>query len=76
MSTPERGWTVVGALLDASAVHPGRTRRTHLRILADTIGAPAARVDELLEQVDLADSASAASGPQCATPPPRSPAPT
>ncbi|MDQ3990619.1 MAG: ATP-binding cassette domain-containing protein, partial [Actinomycetota bacterium] len=43
---------VVGALLDASAVHPGRTGRVHLRILADTIGVPAARVDELLEQVD------------------------
>lgn len=75
MSTPERGWTVVGALLDASAVHPGRTRRTHLRILADTIGAPAARVDELLEQASVSVSGPV-SGPRCATPPPRSPAPT
>jgi ABC-2 type transport system ATP-binding protein len=44
---------VVGTLLDAGAVHPGRTGRAHLRILADTIGVPAARVDEVLEMVDL-----------------------
>jgi ABC-2 type transport system ATP-binding protein len=44
---------VLGTLLDASAVHPGRTGRTHLRILADTVGVPAARVDEVLELVDL-----------------------
>ena len=29
---------VMGTLLDAGAVHPGRTGRTHLRILAGTIG--------------------------------------
>jgi len=44
---------VLGCLLDAGAVHPGRTGRTHLRILADTLGVPAARVDEVLELVDL-----------------------
>ena len=44
---------VMGTLLDASAVHPGRTGRTHLRLLADTIGVPAARVDEVLEMVGL-----------------------
>ncbi len=43
----------MGTLLDASAVHPGRTGRAHLRILADTIGVPAGRVDEVLELVDL-----------------------
>jgi ABC-2 type transport system ATP-binding protein len=48
---------VMGTLLDAGAVHPGRTGRTHLRILADTIGVPARRVDEVLEQVDLTDAA-------------------
>lgn len=48
---------VLGALLDASAVHPGRTGRTHLRILADTIGVPARRADELLDLVGLADVA-------------------
>ncbi|MEN3362525.1 MAG: type transport system ATP-binding protein, partial [Mycobacteriales bacterium] len=48
---------VIGTLLDAGAVHPGRTGRAHLRILADTIGVPARRVDEVLEQVDLTDAA-------------------
>jgi ABC-2 type transport system ATP-binding protein len=48
---------VMGTLLDASAVHPGRTGRTHLRLLADTIGVPARRVDEVLELVGLADAA-------------------
>jgi ABC-2 type transport system ATP-binding protein len=48
---------VVGTLIDASAVHPGRTGRTHLRLLADTIGVPASRVDEVLELVGLADAA-------------------
>ena len=46
----------MGTLLDAGAVHPGRTGRAHLRILADTIGVPARRVDEVLELVDLADA--------------------
>ena len=44
---------VLGCLLDAGAVHPGRTGRTHLAILAATLGVPAARVDEVLELVDL-----------------------
>jgi len=44
---------VAGTLLDAGAVHPGRTGRTHLAILAATIGVPAGRVDELLDLVGL-----------------------
>ncbi len=48
---------VMGTLLDAGAVHPGRTGWAHLRILADTIGVPARRVDEVLERVGLADAA-------------------
>jgi ABC-2 type transport system ATP-binding protein len=48
---------VVGTLLDASAVHPGRSGRTHLRLLADTVGVPSRRVDEVLEMVGLADAA-------------------
>ncbi|HVA53806.1 MAG TPA: ATP-binding cassette domain-containing protein [Acidimicrobiales bacterium] len=39
----------VGALLDAKAVHPGRTARNHLRALAATNRIPFARVDEVLE---------------------------
>src|SRR3712207_175354 len=44
---------VMGTLLDAAAVHPGRSGRTHLRLLAATLGVPAERVDEVLEMVDL-----------------------
>lgn len=46
----------VGALLDAGAMHPGRTGRAHLRVAALTNGIPAMRVDEVIEQVGL-DSA-------------------
>src|SRR5919206_3273285 len=48
---------VVGTLLDASAVHPGRSGRTHLRLLADTIGVPRPRVEEVLGLVGLSDAA-------------------
>src|SRR5215213_9891133 len=48
---------VVGTLLDASAVHPGRTGRTHLRLLATAVGVPASRADEVLEMVGLSDAA-------------------
>lgn len=44
---------VMGTLLDAAAVHPGRTGRTHLRLLAATIGVPERRVDEVLDVVGL-----------------------
>src|SRR5919206_3788734 len=44
---------VVGALLDAGAVHPGRTGRTHLRLLAAATGVPSSRVDEVLALVGL-----------------------
>ncbi len=47
----------VGALLDAAAIHPGRTGRAHLRIAAQTHGIPVARVDEVLDQVGLAGAA-------------------
>ena len=39
----------VGALLDAKAVHPGRTARNHLRALAASNLIPRSRVDEVLE---------------------------
>jgi ABC-2 type transport system ATP-binding protein len=45
--------TWIGALLDAAAVNPGLTGRTHLRWLAATAGLSPARVDALLEQVGL-----------------------
>ncbi len=42
-----------GALLEAKAVHPGRTARSHLLALAHTEGIGARRVDEVLELVGL-----------------------
>jgi ABC-2 type transport system ATP-binding protein len=47
----------VGALLDARAVHPRRTARQHLAVLAATHGIPRARVEEVLGLVGLADVA-------------------
>ena len=47
----------VGALLDAGAVHPGRTGRAHLRIAARTSGIPLSRVEEVIDQVGLASAA-------------------
>ncbi|WP_067487866.1 ABC transporter ATP-binding protein [Actinomadura hibisca] len=44
----------VGALLDAKALHPGRSARAHLVALARSNGIPTARVDEALETVGLA----------------------
>ena len=43
----------VGALLDAKAVHGGRSARNHLLSLAQLAGIPAARVDEVLGVVGL-----------------------
>src|SRR5690606_34070632 len=41
--------TEVGVLLDAKAVHTGRSARNHLRAMAATHGIPASRVDEVIE---------------------------
>jgi ABC-2 type transport system ATP-binding protein len=43
----------VGALLEARALHPGRSARQHLLYLAQSQGIGARRVDELLELVGL-----------------------
>jgi ABC-2 type transport system ATP-binding protein len=48
----------VGAVLEASGFHPGRTARDHLRVLAGRGGVPVGRVDEVLAEVDLAGAAS------------------
>ncbi|MFD9035342.1 ATP-binding cassette domain-containing protein [Streptomyces sp. NPDC059567] len=47
----------VGALLDAKAVHGGRSARSHLLSLAQLAGIPAQRVDEVLGVVGLQDVA-------------------
>ncbi|WP_028645395.1 ATP-binding cassette domain-containing protein [Nocardioides sp. URHA0020] len=43
----------VGALLEARAVHPGRSARNHLLSLALTSGISRARVDQVLDMVGL-----------------------
>jgi ABC-2 type transport system ATP-binding protein len=48
-----RPLTVVGALLDAGAVHPGRSARSHLRWIAQSNGIDAGRVDDVLRLVGL-----------------------
>ncbi|MBT2509945.1 ABC transporter ATP-binding protein [Streptomyces sp. ISL-98] len=47
----------VGALLDAKAVHGGRSARSHLLSLAQLSGIPSQRVDEVLGVVGLQDVA-------------------
>jgi ABC-2 type transport system ATP-binding protein len=49
------GWPLreVGALLEARAIHPGRSARNHLLALAQTNDIPASRVDEVLDVVGL-----------------------
>jgi ABC-2 type transport system ATP-binding protein len=47
----------VGALLDATAVHPGRKARDHLLWMAQSNGFARQRVDEVLELVGLASAA-------------------
>jgi ABC-2 type transport system ATP-binding protein len=48
----------VGALLEARAVHTGRSARNHLLALAATSGISRRRVDDLLDLVGLTDVAS------------------
>jgi ABC-2 type transport system ATP-binding protein len=47
----------VGAVLEASEVHPGRSGRNHLHVLAAAAGLPRARVEDVLELVELKGSA-------------------
>jgi ABC-2 type transport system ATP-binding protein len=52
----------VGALLEAKALHPGRTARNHLRALAASNDIPYKRVDQVLELVGLASVAKKRAG--------------
>ncbi|WP_019872040.1 ABC transporter ATP-binding protein [Salinispora oceanensis] len=54
LATP---FTVVGALLEAKAVHPGRTAYNHLLCLAQTQGIGKKRVSEVLDLVGLREVA-------------------
>lgn len=47
---------VVGAALEASGFHPGRTGRGHLNVVAASAGIARTRVAEVLELVGLADA--------------------
>ena len=53
----DRPRQVVGALLEATGFHPGRRGRDHLRVLAQAAGVPPKRVEEVLDLVELTDSA-------------------
>jgi ABC-2 type transport system ATP-binding protein len=52
----------VGAVLEASDFHPGRSGRNHLRVLAAATAIPKSRVEEVLEIVDLKDAAGRRAG--------------
>lgn len=47
----------VGAVLEATAFHPARTGRAHLRIYCTINGYPHSRADDVLDQVGLASAA-------------------
>lgn len=53
----DRPAAVVGALLDTHQFHPLRSARNHLRVYADAARIPDARVEEVLELVELTDAA-------------------
>ena len=52
----------VGALLEAKAIHPGRSARNHLLMLAQSNRIDRRRVDEVLEVVGLSDVANRRAG--------------
>jgi ABC-2 type transport system ATP-binding protein len=59
LPAPQR---VVGAALEASSFHPGRTARDHLRVFARTAGVEDSRADELLGLVGLSEAAGRRAG--------------
>ncbi len=52
----------VGAALEASSFHPGRTAANHLKVYAQAAGLPTSRIDEVLGLVGLADVAGRKAG--------------
>jgi ABC-2 type transport system ATP-binding protein len=58
----DRPASVVGAVLEVQSFHPLRTGENHLRVLAAASGLPDARVDEVLEIVDLTGAAGRKAG--------------
>jgi ABC-2 type transport system ATP-binding protein len=53
---------IVGSVLDARCMHPGRTARNHLRAAAALSAIPAGRVDEVLREVGLETAADQRAG--------------
>jgi len=47
----------VGAVLEATDFHPGRSGRDHLRMLAEAVDLPRSRVEEVLRLVELQEAA-------------------
>ena len=47
----------VGAVLEATDFHPGRSGRDHLRMLAEAVDLPHSRVEEVLRLVELREPA-------------------
>jgi ABC-2 type transport system ATP-binding protein len=47
----------IGAVLEATDFHPGRSGRDHLRMLSDAVELPRSRVEEVLRLVELTDAA-------------------
>jgi ABC-2 type transport system ATP-binding protein len=53
----ERPALRIGAVLEATDFHPGRSGRDHLRMLGRAVDVPDSRVDEVLSLVELGDAA-------------------
>jgi len=59
LANPSR---IVGSVLDAKCMHPGRTARNHLRVIAARSGISMSRVDETLAAVGLEKAAKQRAG--------------
>ena len=53
----ERPALRIGAVLEATGFHPGRSGRDHLRMLGQAVDVPDSRVDEVLSVVELTEAA-------------------
>jgi ABC-2 type transport system ATP-binding protein len=53
----ERPALQIGAVLEATDFHPGRSGRDHLRMLGQAVDVPDSRVDEVLSLVELTEAA-------------------
>lgn len=49
--------THVGAALEGTSFHPGRSARNHLRTVCEAAGIPLTRADEVLSEVELSQAA-------------------